>query len=1032
EPFSDRYEGIYFVERHLYKHVCGHKLVFTERNRDLGLRFCYAWESSEQWGWIRRAWVENLNDEAVSLEFIDGIQNILPSGVNLDMQTRVSTLVDAYKKNEIEADTGLGIFSLSSILVDKPEPSESLQATTVWSAGIEAKQYLLSDRQLSAFRRGEQIDGESDIRAERGAYFLHCELSLRSQQSQEWVMVIEGDQGPAQVANLQQALKDKVYLLRQLNADVAVGTQKLRRIVAQADGLQATNDLLNVHRHYANVMFNVMRGGIYAQQYEIEKADFLGFVQHFNRKVYAQEQGFLDGLADRFSLQNLREGLSQLDNPDLIRLSYEYLPLTFSRRHGDPSRPWNFFSIETQDEEGQKILNFQGNWRDIFQNWEALSVSYPDFVESIICKFLNASTADGYNPYRITREGIDWEKTDPHDPWSFIGYWGDHQIIYLLKLMELSVAHHPERLKEMMQREIFAYANVPYRIREFDDIYRNPHDTILFDEEVESKIDQSVEAFGADGKLLLNPEQEVIHANLLEKLLVPVLAKMSNFIPEAGIWLNTQRPEWNDANNALVGNGVSMVTLYYLRRFQLFFRDFLQSLEETDFNISQEVGDLLGQLSRCFAERQALLSSPISDEDRLQMVAELGKAGSAYREKIYQSGFSGQKSALSKDDLLSWIEHSLAFIDHSIAANEREDKLYHAYNLIQRKADSLGIRYLYEMLEGQVAILSAGYLSAEASVTLLDAMKESGLYRENQYSYMLYPNRQLPRFMAKNNVPASAVSNSQLLQQMLAEGENSILVQDQAGGYHFNGAFRNAADLQETIGELRQNGRSVSEEEATVILDIFESVFDHQSFTGRSGTFFAYEGLGSIYWHMVSKLLLAIGETYLRGIKEEASQESLDRLVEHYYEVRAGIGMSKNPKLYGAFPTDPYSHTPAHTGAQQPGMTGQVKEDILSRFNELGIFVSDGAIHFRPDLLRKAEFLQDSRPFLWIDQEGQEQILKLEPKSLAFTYCQIPVVYHLGDEAKIKLLVEGSDLVIEGHIITAEHAQEVFTRSGKI
>jgi hypothetical protein len=30
---------------------------------------------------------------------------------------------------------------------------------------------------------------------------------------------------------------------------------------------------------------------------------------------------------------------------------------------------------------------------------------------------------------------------------------------------------------------------------------------------------------------------------------------MSNLIPEGGIWMNTQRPEWNDANNALVGNG---------------------------------------------------------------------------------------------------------------------------------------------------------------------------------------------------------------------------------------------------------------------------------------------------------------------------------------------------------------------------------------------------------------------------------------------------------------------------------------------
>ena len=63
-----------------------------------------------------------------------------------------------------------------------------------------------------------------------------------------------------------------------------------------------------------------------------------------------------------------------------------------------------------------------------------------------------------------------------------------------------------------------------------------------------------------------------------------VLAKVSNFIPEGGIWLNTQRPEWNDANNALVGNGVSMVTLYYLRRFIHFFEDIVEKSQKTRIN----------------------------------------------------------------------------------------------------------------------------------------------------------------------------------------------------------------------------------------------------------------------------------------------------------------------------------------------------------------------------------------------------------------------------------------------------------------
>ncbi len=94
---------------------------------------------------------------------------------------------------------------------------------------------------------------------------------------------------------------------------------------------------------------------------------------------------------------------------DLWRLASEYLPLTFSRRHGDPSRPWNKFQIVLRDEHGAPRLDYQGNWRDIFQNWEALAWSFPEYVESMVTVFLDATTADGYNPYRISRAGVDWE-----------------------------------------------------------------------------------------------------------------------------------------------------------------------------------------------------------------------------------------------------------------------------------------------------------------------------------------------------------------------------------------------------------------------------------------------------------------------------------------------------------------------------------------------------------------------------------------------------------------------------------------------
>ena len=180
----------------------------------------------------------------------------------------------------------------------------------------------------------------------------------------------------------------------------------------------------------------------------------------------------------------------------------------------------------------------------------------------MISKFVNATTADGYNPYRITKAGIDWEKPDPHDPWANIGYWGDHQIIYLLKFLEFSNDHHPGTLRDYLTRDLFCYANVPYKIKGYQELLKDPHNTIDFDEAAEELIAQRVDKLGADGRLIWDSNDSVYYVNLTEKLLATVLSKLTNFIPEGGIWMNTQRPEWNDANNALVGYGVSMVTLY--------------------------------------------------------------------------------------------------------------------------------------------------------------------------------------------------------------------------------------------------------------------------------------------------------------------------------------------------------------------------------------------------------------------------------------------------------------------------------------
>ncbi|MGX1929357.1 hypothetical protein [Flagellimonas sp. 2504JD4-2] len=1036
EPFSDRLQGVHWISRNLYKNVHGNKIIFEEINHHLELTFRYEWSSSDTYGFVRHCTLMNDGYSDVEISVLDGLQNLLPYGVGSDLQNKQSNLVDAYKRSELVKDSGLGIYALSAIIVDKAEPSEALKANIVWSLGLETPMHLLSSLQLSNFRKGIPLQQELDIKAEKGAYFVHTVLKVPPKEEKKWMFVANVNQNHSAIVKISDAIQKDAQLQQKVEADVELGTQRLIQLVGAADGLQMSEDGFRDTRHFSNTLYNIMRGGIFDNNYEIENWDFSNYLSKANKRVFETSKGLTQKLPETFSLATLKELAVKSGDKDFKRLCLEYMPLKFSRRHGDPSRPWNRFSINTRNEnDGSKILDYEGNWRDIFQNWEALAHSYPEFIESMISKFLNASTFDGYNPYRVTKDGFDWEIIEPDDPWSYIGYWGDHQIIYLLKFLEFMQDHSPGEMETYFTQDQFVYANVPYRIKNYASILQNPKDTIEFDYHSDKQIRDRREEIGADGALLQEQSGDIYRVNFIEKILATVLAKMSNFIPEGGVWMNTQRPEWNDANNALVGNGVSMVTLYYLRRFLNFFNTVLGNSTTSEVAISSELAGLFQGIWKTLEAHKGHLDGKIDDKARRQIMDGLGNSGSNFRENIYESSFSGEKENISLEDLKQFIDLGIQYLEHSLRANKRVDNLYHAYNLMTVESnDEVSISYLSEMLEGQVAVLSSRYLSSKEALETLDGLKASKLFRDDQYSYLLYPNKQLPLFSEKNNIPEEAVLATKLLPQLLKDRNTLIIEKDATGDYHFNGNFKNAGDLEIALDKLAQTQYAkLASSEKENILQIFEDVFDHKAFTGRSGTFYGYEGLGSIYWHMVSKLLLAVEECCVKAVEEGESAETVGRLMEHFYEINEGIGVHKPPSLYGAFPTDPYSHTPAGKGAQQPGMTGQVKEDILSRLGELGIFVKEGKLHFRPYLLRKNELLKEPRIFSYVDLDGSPKQLELSKDSLCFTYCQVPIVYGLSEEEGVVVIHKNHTTSNFGFLsIDKAISDKIFKRTGEI
>jgi hypothetical protein len=340
------------------------------------------------------------------------------------------------------------------------------------------------------------------------------------------------------------------------------------------------------------------------------------------------------------------------------------------------------------------------------------------------------------------------------------------------------------------------------------------------------------------------------------------------------------------------------------------------------------------------------------------------------------------------------------------------------------------------MLEGQVAALSSGMPDPAESLGMLETLFASDLYRPDQQSFMLYPERTLPGFMRRNVIPDDAAADIPLLGDLLAAGDVSVVDRDADGTLRFHGDFSNADDLAAALDRLEGDPRwqAAVRRDRRPVLALYETVFAHASYTGRSGVMYAYEGLGCIYWHMVAKLLLAVQEIHQRAVAEDAPAAIRDGLAAMYFRVRAGIGYERSVTEYGAFPLDPYSHTPPDGGAKQPGMTGQVKEEILTRWGELGVTVEGGAVRFRPNLLERSEFLREPGQFRYVDVTGRERSVALDAGQLAFTYGQVPVVYARGRApARIRVgFVDGTTTEFAGDRIDDALGASLHRRSGKV
>ena len=262
QPFADLRPGDRAVRRTLYKDTLGTTLVFEETHPDLALRFRVTWQTSARFGVVRTCALASLAAEPRTVELLDGLVNILPAGVGQKTQNELSVLLDAYKRAEVDARTGLGLLTLSATLSDLAEPSESLQANGDWQVGLAAEGYLLSIDQVADFRYGRGIVAETDVRGRRGAYLVHARFTVPPGAEERWSVVADVNQDAADVVNLRSKLRDPRLIATELEDDLASTRSDLEAILAATDACQYGGDELATMHHSANVLFNTMRGGL--------------------------------------------------------------------------------------------------------------------------------------------------------------------------------------------------------------------------------------------------------------------------------------------------------------------------------------------------------------------------------------------------------------------------------------------------------------------------------------------------------------------------------------------------------------------------------------------------------------------------------------------------------------------------------------------------------------------------------------------------------------------------------------------------
>ena len=676
--------------------------------------------------------VTNDSGAPIALELLDGMSALVPYGLNEGFLKNMSNLAKAWMQAE-DLDTGRAYFRVRASLEDGAVVREVKGGNFClgWDEQGQLLQPIVQpglvfgqDTALAVakhFRKTALADLRNVPQVTSNLFpccFLPRTAQLQPGEAVQIFSVYGQAENKGQVQKLSQAIRPEAWF-----------DQKRREAIALTEGLCAP-----IHCKTADPVFDA-----------------------YSRQTY---------------LDNLLRG----GTPTFFRHGDKSKPFyLYSRKHGDPEREYNYFSLGKE-----YFAQGNGNFRDVNQNRRCDVLFSPEVGEENIHTFFDLIQTDGYNPLVVTpstfrlpegeKEPLlvefpqaaqllsgeftpgavamaaeDWGMSreealaftarvvcaaDSEPNASFgEGYWCDHWT-YNLDLIESYLSVFPER------KDALLFGDARYRWYETQ-VKVNPRAKryCMTENGLRQYYALDEQAKPAAHKWMRTADGKDGRSTLMEKLILLCAIKTATLDAAGmGVEMEGGRPGWYDALNGMPGLlGSSMAESCELARLLRFTAE---ALEDKGGSIAlyEEIAQFTGDLSGLLA----------AEEDPFLRWYQVNHRKEVYREETFH-GYQGQRQNVScaelADSLREMEEIVLAGIRRAEEINGGLIPTYFTFDAEEVTETSDGPmptvltpKALPLFLEGPVRQFKLN-LSDEKKEQLAEQVQRSGLYDRNLRMY---------------------------------------------------------------------------------------------------------------------------------------------------------------------------------------------------------------------------------------------------------------------------------------------------------